>query len=65
MELYFENSWLVEVQAGSLQLQNLGRDVGFLTTGDLVGASGTTLGLFRGDLAARRASRRVACNWRT
>ena len=39
MDLVFKNTGTVDVQVNALRLQNLGRDVGYVTTGDFVGAA--------------------------
>ena len=45
MDLVFKNTGTVDVQVNALRLQNLGRDVGYVTTGDFVGAAGAWLDL--------------------
>src|SRR5260221_4107315 len=51
MTALFENTGTVDVQVGAVSL-DVGRGAGFVTTGDFMGAAGTTLSVGDGDLSA-------------
>ena len=52
IDAVFNNSGTVETLAGFLNLRDLGRTVGMITTGSFVGAANTSLLLSSGDLSA-------------
>ncbi|MBI3863194.1 MAG: Ig-like domain repeat protein, partial [Planctomycetia bacterium] len=52
LEAAFENTGTVDAEVGTISLESLGRSDGYVTTGQFVGAAGTTLSLAYGDLSA-------------